>query len=242
MAKKKEYLHETIRNDILNKINNGTYKENDVIPKEIDLAEAYGVSRPTVRQAIKSLEYEGYLTRKKKGGTIVLPPKISQEFVYSIQDFNSEMEKSGRVARTVLISFSREQELDEKIENILKPIEEEHIYKMVRLRYADEVPNVFVVSYVKVDASVDFMGYDFSKESLYSVLSRLESPVVEAKRTIEVIKADVGMSTLLSIEQNDPLFYFKTIGYSWHNDPIEYSQSYYRGDTNSFVIHINNCE
>lgn len=237
---KKEYLHETIRKDILDKINNGTYRENDVLPKEVDLAQQYGVSRPTVRQAIKSLEYDGYLARKKKGGTVVLSPKISQEFTYSIQSFRSEMEKSGKIAKTVLLNFSREPEVDEAVYDILRPQKNESIYKMIRLRYANEEPNVFVISYVKVDSSLDFMGYDFSRESLYHVLELLGSPVKEVKRIIEVMKADTGMSSLLSVKQNDPLFKFKTVGYTEQKNPVEYSLAYYRGDMNSFIIHINN--
>lgn len=59
-------MHKQIEEDLLEKINSGFYKENELIPKEVDLAEVYQVSRPTVRQAIQSLVNEGYLERKKE--------------------------------------------------------------------------------------------------------------------------------------------------------------------------------
>ena len=52
-----------IKCDLLEKINNGTYKEGDLIPTEIELSEIYDVSRPTVRQAIQLLVDDGYLEK-----------------------------------------------------------------------------------------------------------------------------------------------------------------------------------
>jgi len=59
-------LHKKIRMDLLEKIHTGVYQENDIIPTELELSEAYDVSRPTVRQAIQALVNEGYLERRKK--------------------------------------------------------------------------------------------------------------------------------------------------------------------------------
>ncbi len=43
----------------------------DRLATEIELAEQYGVSRPTVRHALALLQREGYISRKKKSGTFV---------------------------------------------------------------------------------------------------------------------------------------------------------------------------
>ena len=56
---KKQPLHLTIRQDIFNKIQNGTYEVGIIIPKEDDLAKKYNVSRPTIRQATQALVNEG---------------------------------------------------------------------------------------------------------------------------------------------------------------------------------------
>lgn len=59
-------LHKKIRMDLLEKIQNGEYAENQLIPTEMELAEQYSVSRPTVRQAVQALVDEGYLEKRKK--------------------------------------------------------------------------------------------------------------------------------------------------------------------------------
>lgn len=77
-------LHKKIRADLLGKIEAGEYEENQLIPTEMELAEQYQVSRPTVRQAVQSLVNEGYLEKRKKRGTLVKKPKIQQEFTHVI--------------------------------------------------------------------------------------------------------------------------------------------------------------
>ena len=70
--------HEIVKDDILEKILSGEYEVGEIIPKEVDLAKEYDVSRPTVRQAIQSLVSEGYLERKQRVGTRVVRKKLNQ--------------------------------------------------------------------------------------------------------------------------------------------------------------------
>ena len=49
----------------------GTYGAGEKLASERDLAAQYGVSRPSVRDAIKKLEAKGIVTRKQGGGTFV---------------------------------------------------------------------------------------------------------------------------------------------------------------------------
>ncbi len=42
------------------------YKKGALLPKEVDLANLWGVSRNTIRQATNKLEHEGLITRKKE--------------------------------------------------------------------------------------------------------------------------------------------------------------------------------
>ena len=59
-----------IKEQLLNAIINDL-KVGDKIKNEMELCEVFGASRPTVRQAIKELENEGFLSRRKAFGTFV---------------------------------------------------------------------------------------------------------------------------------------------------------------------------
>lgn len=64
-------LYEQLKEVIKSKIRDGEYKENEKIPPEPELTEAYSVSRITVRRAIQDL-VKGYLI-KKQGKDICKP-------------------------------------------------------------------------------------------------------------------------------------------------------------------------
>lgn len=64
-------LYKQIKSCLLKNINNKIFKANEAIPTERELCEVFGVSRFTVRNAIKELVEEGYLYRVQGNGTFV---------------------------------------------------------------------------------------------------------------------------------------------------------------------------
>lgn len=235
----KEPIYKKIEEDIRQKILNGIYKKNSIIPKEIDLAKQYGVSRPTICKAIQNLVLEGYLERKKRLGTIVCEPKINQEFTQVIESYNSEMSRKGFKPKTKVLSFSITNATKEIAKNLNININDK-VHKLVRLRYVNDEPIVLVTTYIPDKILINLKKEDFINNSLYSLLNTLNYPIFKIKRVLDVILADETTSDLLEINIGDPLFYFHSIGISNNNQPIEYSISKYRGDKNSFVFELSN--
>ena len=54
-------LYDKVREDLLEKIRTGAYPEGETIPSEPELAQIYGVSRATIRQALQILSDDGYV-------------------------------------------------------------------------------------------------------------------------------------------------------------------------------------
>ncbi|GAB2729838.1 GntR family transcriptional regulator [Kitasatospora kifunensis] len=66
-----EALHKQVANAMRTAIADGTWPTDTQLPTETDLAELYGVSRPTVRLAVAALRSEGLLDVKQGRGTFV---------------------------------------------------------------------------------------------------------------------------------------------------------------------------
>ena len=64
-------LYKQIVHDLVSRIESGVYSEGDKLPTETELMEEYGVSRITVRSAIKELEDADIVERTRGKGTFV---------------------------------------------------------------------------------------------------------------------------------------------------------------------------
>lgn len=68
-------LYRVIANQIQEKIRSGTYRADERLPSERELAEMLGVSRPSVREALIALEIEGWVDVRVGSGVYVTGPE-----------------------------------------------------------------------------------------------------------------------------------------------------------------------
>lgn len=68
---KKKYLYEIAGSKIVDKIRTGEFKPGDQLPSEGDLSQLFGVSRNSIREAIKSLALIGLVDSQSGRGTFV---------------------------------------------------------------------------------------------------------------------------------------------------------------------------
>ncbi|MDG3060935.1 GntR family transcriptional regulator [Lacticaseibacillus casei] len=229
--------YKQIEADLLRRIQDDQYPIGTLIPKELDLVEMYSVSRPTVRQAIQELVNKGYLEKKKRRGTLVKQKKIAQEFTHRLQSYSQEMGEKGLQPETRVLNLT-EETANEEVQKHLEIEKGQKVYKLVRLRYANEEPIVFVTSYIPVDVNSEFLKTDFETTSLYSLLKKSGYAVTRVRRKLEVAVADETIGDMLNVSEGAPIFYFHTQGITDKNRIVEYSISKYRGDLNYFVIDI----
>lgn len=230
-------LYNQIKDDLLSKIKDGTYPEGQTIPSELELAEMYGVSRPTIRQALQILVSDDYLEKRRRRGTVVTKPKVSQSFTMSISSFEDAMRLAGRLPKTKVLVFKRER-ANAEVEKRLELTRDQDVFKLVRLRYADNLPNVFVESYIPCTLYPGLDSFDFNESSLYAAMDTCGNPVMTARRRLEVIKADGAAAALLDVEAGDPLLLFHTVARDANGTAVEYSVATYRGESNSFELNV----
>ena len=68
-----------IKRELKNQIENGELCEGARVPSEFELAKKYGVSRNPTRQALRDLEFEGYIVRAPGRGSFVAPTSKHQK-------------------------------------------------------------------------------------------------------------------------------------------------------------------
>jgi DNA-binding GntR family transcriptional regulator len=82
-------MYVRIARDLTEQIAAGKYPVGSLLPKEVDLSEQYGVSRHTMREALRRLCDTGMVSRRRRAGTEVLTASRSVNYrqpVNSIED------------------------------------------------------------------------------------------------------------------------------------------------------------
>ena len=208
------------------------------IPTEMEISKAFGISRPTVRQAINELVVEGRLYRRKSKGTFVMRPKIHQHFLETIQSFNEEMEAKGLEPKTEVIKLTVEV-CTEEVGKLLFLETEDQIIRLERLRYANDDPLVHVVSFLPYHLCQGMIQEDFTKASMYHVLEeKLGLHIDYATRRLEAVLADKHTAKALDIPEGSAIQYIQTVAYLTDGTPIEYSKASYRGDRSHFTFKL----
>lgn len=226
-------LYRMIHDDLRELVDNQTYHDGETIPSEEELAAAYGVSRPTVRRAIQMLMDEGVLERGAHRGICVRARKIDQRFAVTLRSFDEEIHEHGLIPKTKVI-LARKTLATVSIANSLGIKEGDAVFRLVRLRYANDTPNVLVESLIPYSQYPGIDNVDFSTASLYAFFDDKGNPAVVAKRRLELMQADASLAALLDVRQGDSLFRFSTTTMDKSGKIIEYSIAEYRGDTNAF--------
>lgn len=91
-----------IKATVLNRVRQKTWPPGTLLPGEIELAEEFGCARATVNRAMRELQSEGIIERRRKAGTRVKSaPLRKAEFVIPL--ISEEIEATGAAYRYELI-------------------------------------------------------------------------------------------------------------------------------------------
>jgi Transcriptional regulators len=218
-------------------IDRGELTVDQMLPPETELAEIFGVSRSTMRQAIAELVHSDLLYRQKGRGTFVRPPKIVGQSLQILTSFDDEIRRKGRIPGTKVL----EQKIvtsPEQVCTALGLVSGAKVLYLRRLRFVDGEPVLFFETYLPADKYPGLEATDFERSSLYDTLeTRYNTRVDRVIRRVEVSNADRTEAELLGIKRGDAIFRVTFTGYR-AEEPVEYSTTRYRGDKNEFVVEL----
>jgi len=223
-------LYLQIRDSLQQQIESGIYTDGARLPSERDLAESFGVSRMTARQAVQMLIQDGLLSTRVGKGTFVQRPRLNPE-LRELTSFTDDMQRAGArpSSRVVLATVGP---ADSDIAGHLDLEVGCEVVKLHRLRLADG--EVIALERAHIDHSrcpglLD--GHDFARHSLYQVLK--EKYGIHLMWASEIISArmpDREERSLLELGYNVPVLSMKRVTYNERNEAIEYVRSCYHSE------------
>ena len=224
--------------DILTgKINSGL-EENEQLLSEREICEIYDVSRTTVRQALDELERDGYIYKVHGKGTFVAPKRVNQDLV-SFYSFTEEMKKIGKKPSSEIVSFEIMQ-AGEKLSNTFKISEEDLMYKIIRIRKADNIPMMYEITYLPFSRFEELTKKELEENPMYDVFrDKYNAKLTFAEEYFEPILTNKLESVYLDIQEGSPSL--KIERYTLENTKlIEYTIGVARGDKFKYIVQLKN--
>ncbi len=224
---------ELIQEYILKRIKDKTYSIGEKIPTEQELMKIFGVSRMTVNKALNVLRDKGYLYSERGRGTFVKRELISKK-LNELTSFTEEMKNKGIKTLTKTLEFSYTAMGFEKEKELLEVDKGASLYKLVRIRYFDDLPVALDVAVLNPDVTghMNFLTMD---NSLYEYLEKEIGIVIDYSiQKIKAIKSDEFISEYLKVPLGDPVLKIQSTTYNDRHIPFECVSTYYVHDAYEF--------
>ncbi len=217
--------------ELRRRVDSGEFDEG-YFPTDLELTEAYDVSRHTVREAVRQLNRTGILKRERGRGTVVNRSEFEQSLgtLYSLfQSVESAgVEQTSEVLRLELVSDSAaaaQLELPDEAELVL----------LERLRLAAGAPLAIDRAWLPAAVASPLLEIDWTRTALYAELAAAGAPVPNQgwERLTPIVPAPADRARL-GLRDTDAAFFLERLG-SRDGVAIEWRTTIIRGDRYRFV-------
>lgn len=225
----KEPIYKVIENYVKELINSDKLKKGDLIPSENQLSEEFNVSRMTVRSALNNLVKDGYISRQRGVGSIVIGSRIYDN-ISAISGFTKEMNRKGYEVSNILLELNIVQ-ADELLSNKLNIEVGDNIWEVKRVRLADNRKVSYMITYMPVKLFPN-LNENYCKKSLYTFVEEICGlKIAFSEREVQAIISDEEIMESLELDSPQAILYISQVCRLQNGEIFEYSHTYHNGYT-----------
>jgi len=215
-------LHVSLGNLIASK------KPGEKLPSEPELAKQLGVSRATLREAMRTFDTQGIIRRRQGAGTYVIHP------AYVIESGLEVLESIETMAQRIGLMVSMG-ELAVEIRSAtpeesaaLGVVSMARVMQIIRVIHAEDRPVAYLIDILPADVlSPEELTEKFTGSVLDLLLQRGAPSLMSSRCEINVDTASHDVARALEIQRGDGLLRFKSYLYTPDGGVVDYSTSYF---------------
>jgi GntR family histidine utilization transcriptional repressor len=190
-----------IKEDILFRIRSGEWKEGEMIPAEVALAQTFGVSRMTVNRALRELTAEQILTRVQGLGTFVAQQKYQATLV-AIRNIAEEIAARGHRHRAELHQLERAR-ANEAMAAAFGVSTGTLLFHSLIVHFENDVPIQAEDRWVNAALAPEYMEQDFTQTTPNAYLMRA-APLQGVEYGIEARLPPREIAEMLHMDAREP--------------------------------------
>jgi len=227
-------LYLQIKTVLAERIQEGDYQPHERLPSESELMKVFGVSRITVRQALRDLHAEGLVFSVQGKGSFVSKPKAVQD-VQRLQGFGEAMVSQGYEATTRVISV-QEVRPPQEVAEALECKQSDPVTELKRVRYLNREPISIDHSFYPPEIGRPLMKRDLTQDIFPLLENEFDTALSYADLRIEAALADVNEERYLNYPIDSPILMIRRLVFAQTSKPVAIEILSYRGD--AFQYHL----
>lgn len=227
-------LHTQASNYIREKIDSHEWRVDEQIPTEFELMEMLGMSRGTVKRAIKALVDEGLLVQIRGKGTFVTRPNITHPSGNCLLSFAESLQSQGIEFETHVLkqeTISADEFLAGKLQ---VPVNAPVLF-LRRVRTVDGEPIMYIENRASLMAVPGLEKVDFEKETFFSSVEKCAGKRIGYSRARYAAKiAGEKRGEILRVNEEVPVLHLEQQVFFLDNVPVEWGNVWLRA--NRYVV------
>lgn len=222
-------LYRQVRDALADHVATGRLRVGEQLPSERELVERFGVSRVTLRRALRELADDGVIVPAAGRGWFVTDQRVVDS-VSALASFTELAVQRGlQPTADVLKHEVRPSSMDEA--DLLAVAPGSRVLELVRVRYLDGLPVALDHSVVPLILTPGLEALDFRSASLWKAMRDLGGLLAaRAECTIEAVPADSTLAAHLALTEGAPVLVSRQVVLDQHGRPMENNRVTYRGD------------
>lgn len=214
-----------LRDDLVGRVAAGEFPAE--FPGELQIADEYGVSRHTVREAVRHLREDGLVAAARGRASVVTRTTIETPLgslysLFKVVEAQGMNQRSDVLAQEVVSDATLAARLD------LAPDAE--LFHLARLRFADGEPLACDRVWLPAAVARPLLGADFTHVALYDELAaRCDVRLDGGTERITAVRPSARIRALLSLPRDVACLSIERTGLL-HGNPFEFRITDIRGD------------
>ncbi|MCR6096105.1 GntR family transcriptional regulator [Salipaludibacillus agaradhaerens] len=214
-------------------IEDGAYETGERLPSEFQLSKQLGVSRATLREALRMLEDESIIIRRHGVGTFINSKPLFSSGIEELFSVTDMIKRGNKEPGTNFLSSS----IEKPSEDDQRRFYDEQIDDMIvleRVRTADGEPVVYCLDKIPKHHLPDYVSHE--EQSMFDQLEKNGNTITYAMTQIEPLGYHERVSEILACDPETALLVLKQMHYNEQEEPVLYSLNYFRAD--KFKFHV----
>ncbi|HAT3901715.1 TPA: GntR family transcriptional regulator [Citrobacter koseri] len=227
-------LYRQIADRIREQIERGELKAGDALPTEQALQHAFGVSRVTVRQALKQLTEQQIIESIQGSGTYVKEERVNYD-IYQLTSFYEKLADRHVDTHSDVLVFEVIP-ADDFLRNQLQLAENNRVWHVKRVRYIKQKPVALEETWMPLALFPD-LTWQVMENSKYHFIEEVKQMVIDrSEQELIPIMPTEEMSRTLAISANKPILEKVSRGFLKDGQVFEYSRNAFNTDDYKFTL------